>query len=94
MYLSDKDGPAAASTRSGPGQPNQEVDVNESSAPHVHPSIEEHDDTVEAHFAGLERPHACNDGWITLGQLVVDPETGEVTEEFALYLCRRCVDSR
>jgi hypothetical protein len=37
-----------------------------------------------------ERPHACNDGWITLGQLVVDPETGEEVEEFALYLCRRC----
>ncbi len=36
------------------------------------------------------RPHACKDGWITLGQLVVDPETGEETEEFALYLCRRC----
>ena len=37
-----------------------------------------------------ERPHACNDGWVTLGQLVVDPETGEETEEYALYLCRRC----
>jgi hypothetical protein len=37
-----------------------------------------------------ERPHVCNDGWITLGQLVVNPETGEETEEFALYLCRRC----
>ncbi len=39
-------------------------------------------------------PHACNDGWVTLGQLVVDPETGEETEEYALYLCRRCSDSR
>jgi hypothetical protein len=39
-----------------------------------------------------ERPHACNDGWITLGQLVVDPETGEQTEEYALYLCRRCAE--
>jgi hypothetical protein len=29
-------------------------------------------------------------GWITLGQIVVDPETGEEVEEFALYLCRRC----
>jgi hypothetical protein len=37
-----------------------------------------------------ERPHACNDGWVTLGQIVVDPETGEETEEYALYLCRRC----
>jgi hypothetical protein len=66
----------------------------ESSAPHAHPSTEEHDDTVEAHYSGLERlrPHACNDGWITLGQLVVDPETGEETEEYALYLCRKCAE--
>jgi hypothetical protein len=41
-----------------------------------------------------DHPHACNDGWITLGQLVVDPETGEETVEYALYLCRRCADSR
>jgi len=39
-----------------------------------------------------ERPHACNDGWITLGQIVIDPETGEETEEYALYLCRRCAE--
>jgi hypothetical protein len=38
-----------------------------------------------------DHPHACNDGWVTLGQLVVD-ETGEETEEFAMYLCRRCND--
>ena len=37
-----------------------------------------------------ERPHACNDGWVTIGQIVLDPETGEETEEHALYLCRRC----
>jgi hypothetical protein len=35
-------------------------------------------------------PCACNDGWVTLGQIVIDPETGEETEEYALYLCRRC----
>jgi hypothetical protein len=40
------------------------------------------------------RPCACNNGWITIGQLVVDPETGEETEEYALYLCRRCADAR
>jgi hypothetical protein len=27
-----------------------------------------------------------------LGQIVVDEETGEETEEFALYLCRRCAE--
>jgi hypothetical protein len=37
-----------------------------------------------------EHPHACNDGWVTLSQIVVDSETGEETEEHALYLCRRC----
>jgi len=31
-----------------------------------------------------------DDGWVTLGQLVIDPETGEEREEFAQYLCRRC----
>ena len=39
-----------------------------------------------------ERPCACNDGWITLGQIVVDPETGDETEEYALYLCGRCAE--
>jgi hypothetical protein len=39
-----------------------------------------------------ERPCACNDGWVTIGQLVVDPETGEESEEYALYLCRKCAE--
>ena len=65
------------------------VDTTESSAS-ARPSTEDHDDTLEAHYASLERPHACNNGWVTLGQIVVDPETGEEVEEYALYLCRRC----
>ena len=69
-----------------PGQPTEEVDVNESSAP-AHPSSEPHDQQDE-------RPHVCNDGWITLGRIVVDPETGEETEEYALYLCRRCAEDK
>ncbi len=39
-------------------------------------------------------PHACQSGWVTIGQMVVDPETGEETEEHALYLCRRCAEKR
>ena len=66
------------------------MDTTESSAPHAHPSAKDHDDTIEAHYTCLERHHACNDGWITIGQIVVDPETGEETEEYALHLCRRC----
>ena len=68
------------------------MDTAESSAP-AHPSTEDHEDSVEAHYSGPERPHACNDGWVTIGQTVIDPDTGEETEEFALYLCRRCADS-
>jgi hypothetical protein len=51
-----------------------------------------HDDQDHPHPSTREQdhPHACNDGWVTLGQIVVDPETGEETEEYALYLCRRC----
>jgi hypothetical protein len=63
------------------------MDTTESSAPHAHLSTGDHD----LHPDQDERPHACNDDWITLGQLVVDPETGEETEEYALYLCRRCI---
>jgi hypothetical protein len=35
------------------------MDTTESSAPHAHLSTEDHDDTVEAHYACLERPCAC-----------------------------------
>ena len=57
---------------------------SKSTAQPAHPSTEGHDQE--------ERPHACNDGWVTIGQIVVDPETGEETEEFAHYLCRRCAE--
>ena len=58
--------------------------MKNSTAPHAHPSTEDHDQD--------ECPHACNDGWVTIGQIAVDPETGEEVEEFALYLCRRCAE--
>jgi hypothetical protein len=31
---------------------------------------ESQDDSVEAHYASLERPHACMDGWVFLGRVV------------------------
>jgi hypothetical protein len=37
-------------------------------------------------------PNACNDGWVTIGQIAVVPETGEEREEYALYLCRKCAE--
>jgi len=58
--------------------------MNHSTAPEPRPSRDPE-----------ETPCACNAGWVTIGQLVVvDEETGEETEEYALYLCRRCADSR
>ena len=41
-----------------------------------------------------DHPHACNNGWVSMEVENVDPETGEETVEEALYLCRRCTDSR
>ena len=63
------------------------MDTTESSAP-AHPPTEDHD-TVEAHYSGLERPHACIDGWVFVGYI---DEHGEERE--ASYRCRRCADSR
>jgi hypothetical protein len=64
------------------------VDTRESSAPHAHPSTEDHDDTVEAHYACLERPCACIDGWVFVGYI---DEHGEERE--AYYACWRCAAS-
>jgi hypothetical protein len=46
--------------------------------------------TAAGHPNDQDRPHACNNGWVSMEVEVVDPETGEETEEYALYLCRRC----
>ena len=62
------------------------MDTTESSAPHAHPSVEDHDDTLEAHYACLERLCACFGGWVFVGYI---DEYGEERE--ACYACRRCV---
>jgi hypothetical protein len=62
--------------------------IEKSSAPHAHPSIEEQDDTLEAHYACLERPCACLEGWVFVGYI---DENGEERE--ASYRCRRCTVS-
>jgi hypothetical protein len=66
------------------------MDTTESSAP-AHPS-EDHDDTIEAHYASLERPHACYEGVVYIGRLV--EEDGEEVEVVEAVPCRRCADSR
>ena len=66
----------------------------ESSAPHAHPSTEDYDDTVEAHYSGLERlrPHACTDGLVFLTYTVFDEAVGEEVERLEVVPCRRCAE--
>ena len=64
------------------------MDTTESSAAHAHPFSYNHDDTVEAHYACLERSCACREGWVFVGYI---DEYGEEREAF--YRCRRCAAS-
>jgi hypothetical protein len=57
----------------------------------AHPSTEDHDDTVEAHYASLERPHACYEGVVYVGRLVVCDD-GEEVEVVDAVPCRRCAE--
>ena len=60
--------------------------MNESSAPHVHPTTTENQD--QGH------PHACYEGVIYVRRLVEDPGTGEEAEILEVVPCRRCADGR
>jgi hypothetical protein len=70
------------------------MDTTESSAPHAHPSTEGHDDSVEAHYSCLERPHACTGGLVFLTYTVFDEAVGDEVERLEVVPCRRCADSR
>lgn len=60
--------------------------MDEKSVAHpAQPSSQDHDDTVEAHYSGLERPCACYSGWVFIGYIDEDGEERE-----ASYRCRRC----
>jgi hypothetical protein len=63
-------------------------------AHYAHPSTEDHDDTIEAHYASLERPHACTDSVVYIGHLVQDPGSGEEVEVIEAVLCRRCAEDK
>ena len=58
----------------------------------AHPSADQHDDTIEAHYASLERPHACTDGTVFIGHLVEDPGSGEEVEVIEAVPCRKCTE--
>ena len=63
---------------------------------HPHPSTEDHDDTVEAHYSALERlrPHACYDGVVYMTYVAFDEEAGEEVEQVECVPCRRCAELR
>jgi hypothetical protein len=68
--------------------------ATEKSSASAQPS-EDHDDTVEAHYSGLERlesPHACLDGVVYIGHLVEDPGSGEEVEVIEAASCRKCTE--
>jgi hypothetical protein len=69
------------------------VDKQQSSAP-AHPSTEDHDDTVEAHYSSLERPHACIDGLVFLTYTAFDETVGDEVERIEAVPCRRCADAK
>ena len=66
------------------------MDTRESSAPCARPSTGNRNDTVKAHYSGLERlrPHACVGGWVLVGYI---DEHGE--ERGDSYRCSRCAES-
>jgi hypothetical protein len=66
--------------------------TEKSTAHPAHPSTEDLDETLEAHYSCLERmrPHACYEGVVYVGHLVEDPGTGEAVEVIEAVPCRRC----
>jgi hypothetical protein len=85
--------PAGAGTPPRRGHQIGADDVNESTAHPAHPSTQDQDDTVEAHYASLERPHACTEGVVYIGHLVVG-EDGEEVEVVEAVPCRRCAEDK
>ena len=63
--------------------------ATEKSSASAQPSTEDHDDTIEAHYASLERPHACYEGVVFIGRLVIG-DAGEEIEVVETVPCRRC----
>ena len=53
--------------------------------------VHHHDDTLDAHYSGLERleaPHGCYEGLVFIGHLI--EEDGEEVEVIEAVPCRRC----
>jgi hypothetical protein len=68
----------------------EDLMATEKSSASAQPS-EDHDDTVETHYASLERPHTCYEGVVYIGHLV--EEDGEEVEVVEVVPCRRCAEA-
>jgi hypothetical protein len=99
---SKKNGPAVLAAPGTRPTEKQEVTVDEHTIspagdPFYAASLGCHrDDTIEAHYASLERgiPCGCLGGYHHIGHMVEDLESGEEVEVFDAVPCRRCSDSR
>jgi hypothetical protein len=56
------------------------IAIEKSSAARAHRPTEDHDDTIGAHYSYLERlrPHACMEGVVYVGHMVVSDDGAEV----------------
>jgi hypothetical protein len=61
--------------------------IEKSSAPHAHPSTEDHDDTLEAHYACLERPTSAWTAGCSLAALS-SPSTTLMARSSSPSACR------
>jgi hypothetical protein len=61
--------------------------TEQASAPHAHPSTDEHDDTVEAHYACLERPPPAWTAGCSLAALS-SPSTTLMARSSSTFACR------
>ncbi len=71
--------------------------MNNSTAPDPHPLTRD-DDTIEAHYAALERlpgaphgTHGCMGGLVFIGHMI--EEDGEEAEVIEAVPCRRCANA-
>jgi hypothetical protein len=83
MRASDKEVAPQVRTHPGTRPTHLRRIVDTTRIPH-----DDHDDTVEAHYASLEHPHACLNGLVFVGYI---DEYGEERE--ASYPCRRCLET-
>jgi hypothetical protein len=99
LVVKHENGPARlVPARTRPTETEETVDehtISPAGDPFTSAASRPTDDTIEAHYASLERgvPCGCLNGVVYIGHLVIG-EDGEEVEVFEAVRCRRCADSR